>query len=214
MNSLRRFTSLCISFTFLIMSFTGIVLFFAPKGRVANAIDWEILGLEKTDYAHLHVTFMVLFLIGIFFHSYLNWHALFSYLFTRAKTFSLLTKEFIVALLLNLFFLFGTLYYWVPFEHFLDFQESLKASWAKPVAKASIPLESTYPSDGKGYGKLTLKEASLHHTFAFQNAVQLLHEKGVDANEHSTLKEISESLHVKPIELLELLKSTSKKESK
>ena len=72
MYSLRRFTSLCIGFSFLIMSYTGIILFLAPKGRVANWTNWQLLGLDKTHYTHLHVTFMVLFLVGMIFHIYLN----------------------------------------------------------------------------------------------------------------------------------------------
>lgn len=35
MIRLRRLTSLCVAFSFLAMSYTGILLFIAPKGRVA-----------------------------------------------------------------------------------------------------------------------------------------------------------------------------------
>ena len=62
MNSLRKLTSLTITFSFFIMSYTGIILFIAPKGRVANWTNWELFGLDKTEYTNLHVTFMVLFL--------------------------------------------------------------------------------------------------------------------------------------------------------
>lgn len=55
MHSLRRFTSLTLTFTFLVMSYTGIILFIAPKGRVANWTNWELLGLDKTQYTNLHV---------------------------------------------------------------------------------------------------------------------------------------------------------------
>jgi len=136
MTTLRRFISLCISFSFLEMSYTGIILFIAPKGRVANWTNWELFGLDKTQYTHLHVTFMVLFLLGMFFHIYLNWSCLLHYLKNKTCQFSLLTKEFLFALVLNLIFLIGTLYYWTPFEQFLDFQENVKASWEKKVDKA------------------------------------------------------------------------------
>jgi len=95
MTSLRRFISLSISFSFLIMSYTGIILFLSPKGRVANWTNWELFGLDKTQYTNLHVTFMVLFLLGMFFHIYLNWGSLLNYLKNRAKAFSLFTKEFL-----------------------------------------------------------------------------------------------------------------------
>jgi hypothetical protein len=274
MISLRRFISLSISFSFLIMSYTGIILFLAPKGRVANWTNWELLGLDKTQYAHLHVTFMILFLLGIFFHIYLNGGSLLNYLKNRAKSFSLLTKEFLFALGLNLLFIVGTLYYWVPFEQFLDFQEEVKASWEKKVDQApyghaelstleefaqttgrnvsviisqlnasklrGVNLTKTITqiaqengkspaqifdiinakpqmptlSEGGGYGKVTLINASVQHAFALENALELIHEKGFNATENSSLKEIADALHVKPIELLELLKSSTQKESK
>lgn len=133
MYSFRRFTSLCIGFSFLIMSYTGIILFLAPKGRVANWTNWQLLGLDKTHYSHLHVTFMVLFLVGMIFHIFLNWRPLLQYFINKTKAFPFLTKEFLLALGINLIFFIGTLYYWTPFEQFLDFQDDIKASWGKNV---------------------------------------------------------------------------------
>ena len=274
MYSFRRFISLCIGFSFLIMSYTGIILFLSPKGRVANWTNWQILGLDKTQYANLHVTFMVLFLVGMLFHIYLNWNALINYLKNRSREFSLFTKEFFLALGFNLLFLFGTLYYWVPFEQFLDFQNDIKASWERKIDQApyghaelstleefSMRTNSTLltitaqlnahkiqgvnpsktiaqiakennkspaqifdiintkpqsqsPVSGGGYGKFTLKEASIQQAFELEKALQIIHEKGFNATENSTLKESADSLHVKPIELLELLKTSTTKELK
>ena len=132
MNSLRRFISLSLLFSFFIMSYTGIVLFLAPKGRVANATHWELFGLEKTEFSALHVSFMLLFLVGMFLHIYLNYKALFSYFRNKIREFSLLTIEFMLAFGITLLFFIGTLYNWVPFSTFLDFQEELKASWETP----------------------------------------------------------------------------------
>ncbi|ARU47538.1 DUF4405 domain-containing protein [Sulfurospirillum diekertiae] len=274
MYSLRRFTSLCIGFSFLIMSYTGIILFLSPKGRVANWTNWQLLGLDKTHYTHLHVTFMVLFLVGMLFHIYLNWNALINYLMNKSREFSLFTKEFLLALGVNLLFLLGTLYYWVPFEQFLDFQDEIKASWERKVDQApyghaelstleefsmrtnssisaiisqlnthkiqgvdrsktiaeiakengkspaqifdiiNTKSQSKNSTSGGGYGKLTLKEASTQQTFELEKALHIIHEKGFNATENSTMKECAEALHVKPIELLELLKTIQTKESK
>jgi len=272
MYALRRFISLCIGFSFLMMSYSGIILFLSPKGRVANWTNWEILGLDKTQYAHLHVNFMVLFLVGMLFHIYLNWAPFLMYLKNKTKAFSLFTKEFLLAFGLNLLFVVGTLYYWVPFEQFLDFQDDIKASWEQRVEKApyshaelstveefaqkteqnaqtivtqlsthklsGVTLSTTIGAiakengkspaqifdmisdkpqngmlrQGGGYGKLSLKEASIEQSFELEKALQLIDEKGFSANKNSTLKEIANALHVKPIELLELLQTTSQKE--
>lgn len=272
--SFRRFISLMIFLSFLVMSYTGIILFLAPKGRVANWTNWELLGLDKTHYTNLHVTFMTLFIVGMIFHIYLNWRALLNYLTNKAREFSFFTKEFILALGFNLLFFFGTLYYWTPFEQFLDFQYELKASWEKKVEKApyghaelstleefaertnsnvttiilglnahklqGVTLSKTIAEiakengkspaqifdiihakqqnntlkEGGGYGKLTLKEASVQQAFELEKALHVIHEKGFSATEKSTLKEVADALHVKPIELLELLKTSTIKELK
>lgn len=274
MHALRRFISLCIGFSFLMMSYTGVVLFLAPKGRIANWTNWELLGLDKTQYTHLHVTFMVLFIIGMIFHVYLNWSALLNYLKNQSRAFSLFTKEFLLAFGFNLFFLLGTLYYWTPFEQFLDFQDEIKASWEKKVDKApyghaelstleefaqktgrttssiisgltthnlhGIAPQKTIAdiakengkspaqifeimnakpqtpmlNEGGGYGKLTLKEASIQQAFELEKALHVIQQKGFTATETSTIKEVADALHVKPIELLELLKTSTIKEVK
>jgi hypothetical protein len=129
MVSLRRFTSLCITFSFLVMSYTGIMLFIVPQGKIAYWTNWELFGLSKEQYGALHVTFMVLFLVGMVLHIYLNWKPLMMYLKNRKREFSLLTKEFVLALGFTLVFAFGTLYEVAPFKSFLDFEESVKESW-------------------------------------------------------------------------------------
>lgn len=129
MVSLRRFTSLCITFSFIIMTYTGIMLFIVPQGKIAYWTNWKIFGLTKTQYGNLHVTFMVLFLVGMALHLYLNYKPLIVYLKNKRREFSLLTKEFILAFGFTLVFLLGTLYEVAPFKTFLDFETDIKASW-------------------------------------------------------------------------------------
>ena len=128
---LRRFISLLATFSFLIMTYTGIMLFITPKGRIANWSNWELWGLSKDQYGALHVTFMVLFLAVMVVHLWLNWSPLMSYLKNKNHTFSLFSKEFGFALCFTLVFFIGTLTKITPFQTFLDFQEAIKTSWEK-----------------------------------------------------------------------------------
>jgi hypothetical protein len=113
------------------MTYTGIMLFIVPQGRIAYWINWKIFGLTKTQYGNLHVTFMVLFLVGMALHLYLNWKPLIAYLKNKKREFSLFTKEFILAFGFTLVFLLGTLYEVAPFKTFLDFESDIKSSWEK-----------------------------------------------------------------------------------
>ena len=207
MVSFRRFISLTISFSFLIMSYTGIILFLAPKGRVANWTNWQLLGLDKTQYTNLHVTFMVLFLVGMIFHIYLNWSSLLNYLKNKTRTFSLLTKEFLLAFGINLLFVVGTLYYWAPFEQFLDFQDEIKASWEKKVDKAPY-----------GHAELSTLEEFAHKmgrdvsTIISELNIKKLH--GVESTK--TIAQIAKENGKSPAQIFDIInvKTPKKKESK
>lgn len=59
--SLKKITSLTMLFAMLVMTYTGIILFITPPGRIANWSNWEIFGLTKEEYAQIHTTFMVSF---------------------------------------------------------------------------------------------------------------------------------------------------------
>ncbi|MDD3342805.1 MAG: DUF4405 domain-containing protein [Sulfurospirillaceae bacterium] len=201
MNSLRRFISLCITFSFLIMSYTGILLFISPKGRVANWTNWELLGLDKTQYTNLHVTFMVLFLSGMLFHLYLNWAPLMCYLKNRARHFSLLTKEFLFALSINVLFIVGTLYYWTPFDQFLDFEDDVKASWEQKANKA--PYGHAELSNIKDFSEKTGTNAE---EIVAQFVTKKL--KGVDLEK--SIAQIARENGRSPAQLFEMIDLTKK----
>lgn len=204
MNSLRRVTSLTITFSFIIMSYTGILLFIAPKGRVANWINWELLGLDKTQYTNLHVTFMVLFLIGMIFHLYLNWKPLMAYLKNKSRQFSLLTKEFIFAVAINALFFVGTLYYWAPFEQFLDFEEDVKKSWEKKVDNAPY-----------GHAELsTLEEFSQKTGRVLETVINQLNAANLKSvSSEKTIAAIAKENGKSPSQLFEIIAAKKKVET-
>jgi len=117
------------------MTWTGIVLFIVPKGRVANWIEWELMGLTKDDYEALHVTFMVLFVIGVFIHIILNWKLLIHYLKNRRQDTKTGSKVLISTFIISLIVGWGTLAAFPPFSSFLQWQEQIKTSWEEPETK-------------------------------------------------------------------------------
>lgn len=202
MHSLRRLTSLTITFSFFVMSYTGIILFIAPKGRVANWTNWKLLGLDKLQYTNLHVTFMVLFLVGMIFHLYLNWGLLKCYFKNRSRQFSLLTKEFMLALVFNVLFVVGTLYYWTPFEQFLDFQDDIKASWEKKVDKA--PYGHAELSTIEEFAQRTGKDATV-----ILEQLKAKNLSGVRLDK--TIDKVAKENGKSPADLFEMLKTPKEK---
>ncbi len=74
----RAFTSLSSLVSFILLLFTGIILYIQPHGRVAYWIKWNFLGLEKDQWGNIHIFSGLLFLVAGGFHLYYNWKPLIS----------------------------------------------------------------------------------------------------------------------------------------
>ena len=135
----RGFTSLALTFSFIMITVTGLVLYIVPPGRVAHWIDWRIIGMSKEQWGSVHTIFSFLFVILGIIHIVYNWRTLLAYLKNQArKTFSL--KAELVASLAMVFLVFaGTLYEVPPFSTTMDIGESFKESWETGGIKAPAP---------------------------------------------------------------------------
>ncbi|WP_345972729.1 DUF4405 domain-containing protein [Sulfurimonas diazotrophicus] len=131
--SLKKTVSLTLGLSFLVMSYTGIMLFFTPKGKIAFWTDWTLLGLSKTQYTDLHITSMFLFLTAGVWHIYYNWKPLVSYLKTHAHRLNPLKKEFLAAVLLNLFFVGATMFHLPPMQSIVNLNTAIKDYWERQV---------------------------------------------------------------------------------
>lgn len=65
-----------------VMSVTGIGLYFAPSGRIAREIHWSWLGMDKWTLGDFHAYFGFAMLIVALLHLSLNWKPLKSLLMT------------------------------------------------------------------------------------------------------------------------------------
>jgi hypothetical protein len=128
---MKKITSLTLALSFLVMTYTGVMLFLCPHGRVAYWSDWHLLGLSKNQYGDIHTTSMVIFILFGMLHIYYNWKPIVSYLKNRDKKISFTKKEFVIAFLINAIFISGTLLATGPFKLFLDFEEGIKDNWTK-----------------------------------------------------------------------------------
>ncbi|MCK9337077.1 MAG: DUF4405 domain-containing protein [Arcobacteraceae bacterium] len=127
--NLKKITSLVMLLAMIVMTYTGVILFLSPQGRIANWANWELLGLTKIEYTAVHSTFMVIFIIAGLLHIYYNFRPIVSYLSNQAKELVIFTKEMIVAIVVTVVFVTGTLYEMAPFNTFLSFGETAKDYW-------------------------------------------------------------------------------------
>ncbi len=205
---MRRITSLSLGFSFLIMGFTGIVLYIVPHGRIARWMDWHLFGLDKTQYQALHTTSMIVFLAFGILHIYYNWKPIVNYMKDSTQKISFTKKEFLIALFLNLFFVVGTLFQIQPFKGFLDLGESIKSSWEErsiSTSKVNDNEEKIMPPPER-LNRRTLRELSDMGNIDLNKAVKILEARGLDNIDPETrIKEISEQLNMDKTEVYKLL---------
>ena len=143
-------------------TYTGIILFIAPQGKIAYWANWEFLGLSKGEYTSLHNTFFVLFLVAFILHVYYNFKPIKTYLSNEAKELVIATKEMILATILTIIFIVGTLMTVPPFTTFLSLGESAKEYWVK------IYEEPPYNRAELSSLKQFIKKTGLDETKAIQ----------------------------------------------
>ena len=171
--SFRRIVSLVITLSFLVMAYTGIMLFLSPHGRVANWANWTLWGLGKEEYSAIHINFMVLFLLASILHIWLNWAPLLSYLRNAARRLVVVTPEFLAALGLTILVFAGTLLAWPPFRNLVAFNDTVKNSWIR-----------TYGEPPYGHAELsTLSQFARYLNLAPDDALARLRAGGLHVDD-------------------------------
>ncbi|MEA3331335.1 MAG: DUF4405 domain-containing protein [Campylobacterota bacterium] len=198
---MKKITSLTLGFSFLIMSYTGVMLFIVPHGRVAYWADWHLFGLSKGQYGELHTTSMVSFLVFASLHIYYNWKPIVSYMKDKAKKVSFTKKEFLIALGLNVVFVVGTLMPIQPFKGFISFGEDIKSIWTKQ-----------YGEPPYGHAEETkLKVFCRKMGIELSHAIAVLEKNSVVFQENQTLKTIARNNKIAPNDIYKLIKANSLK---
>lgn len=138
--SWKAFISIGLVYSFIIIFLTGIVLYLAPAGRVANWNNWKLLGFNKESWQAIHTIFSFLFVILSIFHLFtINWKTFWNYL--KSKTVKGLNKkrEFYISTSFTALIFVGVMYSIPPFSSVMDFGSYLKESWEKTETAPPIP---------------------------------------------------------------------------
>jgi len=135
----QAFTSVLVTVFFVLMIFTGIILFLTPPGRVANWTGWRLIALTKHQWGGLHIWFGLMFIIASAFHLYFNWKTLVSYFKDKVSQSFAMRAEWIIALIIPAIVFVGTLAEIKPFSSLLALNEAIKHSWETPSQRAPVP---------------------------------------------------------------------------
>jgi len=135
----RALTSVLMTLGFALLALSGLMLFLAPPGRVANWTNWTLLGLRKNEWGGVHIWFGTLFLVMTVLHTFFNWRPLVSYFKNRAARRIGFRPEWAVAALVTVVVFGGTRAGLPPFSTLLAWNETFKESWEAGTQRAPIP---------------------------------------------------------------------------
>ncbi|KAB2951652.1 DUF4405 domain-containing protein [Heliorestis acidaminivorans] len=205
--NLRSFVSLTLFISIVLVVYTGIILYIAPAGRIANWSDWTVLGLSKESYSNIHTTASFLFTFFSVWHCALNWKAIVCYLQkNKSKKTMFFTKEFIAALALTVFVLLGTHYHVPPVSVILDVGEGIKASWEdQEPLHDPLDMTSKVGGSGAGYGFYSIEQISNQEGIAVERAIERLQKAGVSATADTEIREIVRHHGLSMQEVVELM---------
>ena len=136
----KSFVSFSLGWSFLIIFISGIVLYIAPPGRVANWTQWTLFGFTKVGWQSMHTIFSYTFVILSIFHLFtLNWKVYWSYFTNKTSKGLKKQNELFVSIVLVLVVFGGTYFNIQPFKAVIDFGEWTTESWETKEEMAPIP---------------------------------------------------------------------------
>lgn len=200
---LKVLTSFVLTFSFLVASLSGVILFLSPKGRIANWILWTEFGLSKEQWASLHMSFVAIMLVtGLLHFFWFNWSVFLGYL--RSKTTRTLRHfpEMAIAIAVTLFFWIGTVHELPPAISITHWADAIDASYENQVNEPPIPHAEEF----------TLTQvANMYADSSVEAVMQSLNKAGYAAEAPGiTLGELANRYGVSPRDLLDVVEKELK----
>lgn len=192
------FISLNLFFTFIIVTFSGIVLYFKPEGSIARWLDWTFLLLNKSTWESVHTIFSYLFLVFVLFHMIkIHGRSLWNY-FTKNRKHT--GKEFYYALLISVIFFLGSAYQLRPFHFIFEAGNTLSDSWEQ---------SHNFP-EGYISARTSLNEFAEYNAVPVDSLIYELNQAGVeDLNSKVTFQEMGQANNISPLEAYEIIASAN-----
>lgn len=188
----RAFTSMFILFSFLIIGISGIILYFAPPGRIAHWSQWTLTGLTKESWQSVHTIFAFTFIITAIFHLKFNWKPLMAYIKKKlAEGQTKVRKELALSALVSVGLLVLTLVSAPPFSTIMSWGEALSNAWADENTEPPIPHAEL----------MTLEKLAQNMQIPLSDFLQGLQEAGIRAEPASIIGDLARENEMTPSQI-------------
>lgn len=191
----RGLTSFILTGAFLILLVSGVMLYVAPRGRIAHWTGWTLLGLDKDAWAAAHSGIAVAFLVAVGFHLYFNWTAFSGYFKVPLEWKFGLKREFAIALVVLALLAAGAAMEWPPFNWLMQGRDAMRDYWERPAAAPPVAHAEEW----------TLARTAQSLGMGLDTARDRLEAAGIDAAATDTLADLAERGGTTPQALYELL---------
>ncbi len=131
----RSFVAFLVTWSFLLLTITGIVLYIVPSGQIAHWTLWTLGGLSKDGWADVHILFGAVFIVAGVLHLYYNWKPFKKYLATRVSGHLALKRELVTSLVVTVLLTLGALFALPPVSWLFDLNDAAKSLWAQDPAQ-------------------------------------------------------------------------------
>jgi hypothetical protein len=135
----RAFVTFYVVLSFLVIAATGVILYIAPPGRVANWSEWTLGGLRKNQWQAVHTVFSFLFVAAASFHLYFNWRVIVAYVKSKLGEGVKRGRELALASGSAVTVLAMTVTALPPFGTIMTLGEEAKNSWSNPATEPPVP---------------------------------------------------------------------------
>lgn len=135
----RVFVSFYVVLSFLMLTASGLVLYVAPPGRIANWSIWTMVALSKSQWQAVHTIGAFLFVVAAAFHVFFNWKVLMAYL--RSKLVEGINRKWeLASATAAAVFVVGVSVAGVPpFSTIMTFGEEVKNAWSTSATEPPLP---------------------------------------------------------------------------
>lgn len=162
---LRAFVTMVMIASLVVFTLSGLALFVAPSGQMAQTIGWQLLALSKGQWETVHVAFGFLWMPLAALHLAYNWRVVRGYVRDRARRTFVWRREAIAALALSLLLAAAAVFELPPVTQLMRVEAAFGEVWARradglvvlprATASADAPVGSAAPTGvptGQGGG--------------------------------------------------------------
>jgi len=198
----KVFVSFYVVFSFVALAMSGIVLYVAPPGRIANWSVWRMVLLSKAQWQAVHTIVALLFLVAASFHLYFNWKVLVAYLKSKLHEGLRMKRELATATAAAVVLLTVTIAGIPPFSTVMDVGEGIKNSWSTAATEPPVPHAEL----------LTIEKLAETVKIPTETVVANLEKRGVTmAQPGMTVRQIADQNRLTPQQVYQRIQSDDAK---